>query len=666
MNAHILIKLMTVAAFLYICKPNDARAACDDDPLCVALQAAIVAGAQADTAAGVQPLGSGELLSHIANRFGFGVGSLDPAWLPDTFTTTQLPSLLAILAHQGQNPSSVAHLNALKKELHRKIFSEREQATRKRGGIFANFSFRPSVRNAFKNSSGDIDLTNHSLSQIASERIALAHEMKNGQTEEIRVLASTELGLTRRVVQKALSLEPLLFQSLGSIRHHPGQIRDIQVNFSRVLSEFWFNHFNIDVQKSAIYSVGPLHYENLILGSQYSNFRALLEAVIKSPAMLVYLDNRINKWEGASAGNQNLGRELLELHTFGTGPRGSVTDTHSPYNQIDVEVAATILTGHNVRSDASFGYQFYSERHFPGSFQHFFWHNRTAENRPLFFNLARLAQLDAFSGPQRLSVTLSWLSEHPSTKRNICRKISARFVQSGTLLQTLNERCQAAYGDRGNLKAIYRSILTTPELWQRGNFNRKLKNPHELVISRFRSLGLSDQSFNNEQGLTDGKKLLASFEDLHVEIENHGLEYRTYGDPTGYEIEGRHWMNSGFLIAFIRHGFSLAHMDRAFNLSVKIRDFTTQQSTLEQIANIGLLPDGGLSRNVAAIVYGNSDRSAMTSRFLMSQGETVRTLVQTGDSAADQVDLNSTGAHTRSIPDSLLALSFHAGTKLFK
>ncbi len=330
-----------------------------------------------------------------------------------------------------------------------------------------------------------------------------------------------------------------------------------------------------------------------------------------------------------------------------------------------MEVASTILTGHNSQNTPTYsGYIFRSDRHFPGSFVTQFW-SANPSARPLFFSLEKLQQLDGSPAAGRLNLALSWLATHPLTRKNICQKLVRRFILNSDR-HPVTGRCIQAYGTSGSLAAMYTSIAESPEIWRRTNFRRMMKNPHEMVISRLRNLGLSDKSFQSLNGVIVPERVLATFNSVRNQIEEHGLEYRTYGDPTGYEMIGARWLSTGYLIAHVRHGFELTHLDRMFGIQTQVRNFTTDPVTLNRIADIAALPDLGLTEAVRQIVFGNSVAASLTSRIWREQAEEIRYVVQTGDGAADYVDLNGNGTLVRSIPDSVLGRSFLTKSSLQK
>jgi len=660
-----------------------AHAACTLEPRACEILKAMQDASVMDTAAGLVPLQNGEILAHAASRFGYGLSSLRPGWTPDTFTENQLLNLVQALSSQADKPVNGPHVAAVRKAMHAHLFRKVEDSIRARNADLADFRFRASVRNLFIKADGTVDLVNYSSAQAKRVRNEIIYDQKNGATDAIRRRAMAEHQGVRKLIREPIILEPLLNQTLGSLRGQDTARQDIHLNLTGVLGEFWFNHFNIDIAKSYDVAGGTLNYDKLINRDQYTTFQTLLRGIIKSPAMLVYLDNNRNRWGDNKPGNQNLGRELLELHTFGIGPRGETTNRNSPYNQIDVEVAATILTGHNVvLSDTYYGYQFVSGNHFPGSFEQRYWGDDGSTvgdggftigpvlpappvERPIFFDQAKLRELDRAGAAQRLDIAIRWLATHPLTRSNICRKLTERFV-TGAAITGVAARCESAYGEAGNLVAMYGSIVSSPEIWRRTNYKRMILNPHEMVLARVRALGLTDRSFVDTAGEIVGERVYVTFNSMLNQIANHGLEFRTYGDPTGYEMAGARWVSTGYMIAHVRHGLELAHLDRMFDLNLPIRAFTMNQDVLDDLAALVSIPNSDIKEAVRTAVFGNATGGGLAARFTAAQARDIRDSIAAGDAYADSIRVTKQSKWTPSIPDSVLGRAFNTKTYLLK
>lgn len=321
------------------------------------------------------------------------------------------------------------------------------------------------------------------------------------------------------------------------------------VDLGATLNEFWSNHFNIEVKKTTWATVD---YRKMLQRRQCSTFRGILFGSAKHPGMQIYLDNFRSK-KGAI--NENYGRELLELHTFGD-------DLQRYYNQADVVDAARVLTGWSIQftknadgtTTPSFGF-------YPST------HDGAAVT---MFDTAALGTrltIPAGSGDTAVSrgeALLTYLSAHPQVRRNICSKL-ARWIIGRAQPETV-EGCiaDAVWGTDGNLGAIYRFLLTRRELWQSVGgldmaqaaalprlYGAVQKTPIELVVSTARAVGTPSQTVLTNAYLNNA-----------IEASS-GLGIRPAGvaPPTGYPI-GATWLSAGLLIRLQQHVFKNIATDR--------------------------------------------------------------------------------------------------------
>ena len=440
-------------------------------------------------------------------------------------------------------------------------------------------------------------------------------------TDEIKA-RRTEILLDRSNLYFTVRDSAARFRTLKSVFgsqvvRQNGTVADLQSNLASVLEETFFNHFNVDYDKVLINAgMGPGGYEPTIHSQMFSTFHDLLSSVIKHPAMLVYLDNRANKFDLVNkvASNQNLGRELLELHTLGLGPdRGwrGADGSKQPklYTQKDVENSALVLTGLNVgagKKDATGAFKYGTQVNYLAHVPDYGDKTQTEQTSPVVMGkrfclfdgvirngtercglkpaiIVRLEESSEVADKEKLNSFmvgkintqlnnyLRFLSNLERTKINICTKLVNRFVVPdyiptgvGDVLETpINEsmvevqrsavvdRCIAAWGQDGDLKAIYRAILTSPQVWAARNYQRMTKNPNDLVISAIRASGVTVKDFTN------AKEVKALGVQLKAEIGYLGLPYRQWDTPTGYN-ERYGWMNQGYLVRWISSSFRLA------------------------------------------------------------------------------------------------------------
>jgi uncharacterized protein (DUF1800 family) len=233
---------------------------------------------------------------------------------------------------------------------------------------------------------------------------------------------------------------------------------------------FWANHFTVSATKQITsVLIGPFERE-AIRPYVFGGFENLLVASSTHPAMLTYLDqaqsigpnSRAAGRRGGKGLNENLAREILELHTVGVD---------AGYRQADVTEFARALTGFSVGRDAedrAGQFVFRENAHEPGA--------RTILGR-------HYGQGDIKQG---LAV-LKDLAADPRTARHVCGKIARHFV-SDTPPKSLTERLERRWTDTGgDLAAVARTLVESPEAWD--PTPAKFKTPYEYTLSTWRLIG---------------------------------------------------------------------------------------------------------------------------------------------------------------------------------
>jgi len=231
--------------------------------------------------------------------------------------------------------------------------------------------------------------------------------------------------------------------------------------------QFWSNHFCVAATKSSVLGLVWPHEQEAIRPQAQGRFVDLLRASTLHPAMLLYLDNAQSIGPDSRAGqrrqrglNENLARELLELHTLGV---------NAGYTQADVTETARLLTGWTVRygTDGQAGFQ--PVLHQPG---------------PKTILGKRYAE-----GPQALDELLLDLSRHPATASHLATKLARHFVTDeppAALVAAVAARFRDSDGD---LRETARALFTHPLAW-RADHRPKFKRPEELLLSAHRLLKL--------------------------------------------------------------------------------------------------------------------------------------------------------------------------------
>jgi uncharacterized protein (DUF1800 family) len=220
---------------------------------------------------------------------------------------------------------------------------------------------------------------------------------------------------------------------------------------------FWHNHFATSQQK--VNRSQAMWRQNQLLRSQaLGNFRELLHAVAKDPAMLVYLDGANSRKE---APNENFAREVMELFTLGEAGQGG------RYTEQDVKEAARAFTGWSVeREDFSFRF------------------------RPAFHddgNKTILGRSGNFDGDAALDILL----EQPAAARFIVRKLWKEFVSPVPDEAQVERIAQRFRGGGYDIATAVRELLLTDAFWAEANRGSLVKSPVDLVVGTVRQFDFS-------------------------------------------------------------------------------------------------------------------------------------------------------------------------------
>ncbi|MGC2213008.1 MAG: DUF1800 domain-containing protein [Silvibacterium sp.] len=288
-----------------------------------------------------------------------------------------------------------------------------------------------------------------------------------------------------------------------------------------VMTDFWYNHFNVDIRKEAAQWYAPTYERDAIRAHALGKFSDLLLATAQHPAMLWYLDNwssigpdsqaagRAKKQRGL---NENYGREAMELHTVGVD---------GGYTQADVTNLSKIITGWTIdQPQRGGGFVFDPRKHEPGTI-HWFGQNM---------------QDDGYVEGQR---ALEWLAAQPRTAHHVCYEMAQRFVADDPPPALVDRMAKTWMATGGDISEILRTMVRSPEFNSQKYYRAKVKTPLEFVTSAFRA--------TNTDPTNPGA--------LVNEIARMGEPLYQMQTPTGYSTTADHWMNSGALVD--RLNFSL-------------------------------------------------------------------------------------------------------------
>ena len=290
-----------------------------------------------------------------------------------------------------------------------------------------------------------------------------------------------------------------------------------------VLADFWFNHFNVYLDKGADKVLTGAYERDAIRPHVLGKFRDLVGATAGHPAMLFYLDN----WQSVSPDsmlgkrargkkprgvNENYARELLELHTLGVD---------GGYTQQDVVEVARCFTGWTIRDGKG---DFVPAMHDDGE------------------KVVLGQKIPAGGGKADGLKVLDLVSQHPSTARFVSYKLAQRFVGDNppdSLVKTMAATFTKTDGD---LRAVMKTMLDSKEFWSTDAYKSKLKSPFEMVAAAVRA---GNPEIRNGLGLA-------------AEIAKMGQPLFRKVEPTGYGNTSDEWKNSASLLARMNFAGALA------------------------------------------------------------------------------------------------------------
>jgi uncharacterized protein (DUF1800 family) len=321
-----------------------------------------------------------------------------------------------------------------------------------------------------------------------------------------------------------------------------------------VMEDFWFNHFNVFAGKNQDRWLLTAYTRDTIRPHTLGKFQDLLIATAKSPAMLVYLDNwlsadplaskqmqaelaaRRRRFEGVfgpsmppppggaiQAGNkkqerglnENYGREVMELHTLGVD---------AGYTQADVIEMAKCMTGWTV--------------HAPRKDPDFFFDDRIHT----YGKKVVLGRTFNYGGMKDGEEALKMLASNPNTAKFISTKLARHFVSDNPPPALVERMAQTFESSNGEIRAVLKTMIYSPEFWSKESYRAKVKQPFELAASTARALGAE----------VDVTLPLAQW------VGRMGEPLFQAQPPTGYSDKSETWVNTGALLNRLNFALSLS------------------------------------------------------------------------------------------------------------
>ena len=309
-----------------------------------------------------------------------------------------------------------------------------------------------------------------------------------------------------------------------------------------VMTDFWFNHFNVFIGKGADRYLLTSYERDVIRPHALGKFEDLLVATAQSPAMLFYLDNWLSvgpnsevangipkhnrrraryrplvvkQGKGRRTGlNENYGRELMELHTLGV---------NGGYTQKDVTEVARVFTGWTLKQPKQGGGFTFEERmHEPG-------------------DKIVLGHRIKSNGEKEGREVLQLLARHPSTAKFICGKLATRFVSDNPSPALVDRMAQTFLKKKGDISEVLKTLFHSPEFWAPDAYRAKVKTPLEFIVSAVRANGAN---------VTDAMPLAR-------QLQNMGMPLYDMQPPTGYPMKADAWVNSSALLGRMNFALTL-------------------------------------------------------------------------------------------------------------
>jgi uncharacterized protein (DUF1800 family) len=335
----------------------------------------------------------------------------------------------------------------------------------------------------------------------------------------------------------------------GELRRLGGEVQLLAVlrpvlserQLYEVMVDFWTNHFNVFFAKGAVRYLLPSYIEQTIRPRAMGRFADLLRATAQSPAMLFYLDNAQSVAAGARPPlppraamrlspeqreqleqrmpqglNENYARELLELHTLGVA---------GGYTQDDVVAVARILTGWGIERPAQ-----------GAAFEFHAWAHDRGEKTVLGVRFA------AGGGMAEGLRLLDMLASHHATMHHISAKLCARLVADAPPDGCVDAAVAAWHESDGDIRAVLRAIVRSPDFWAPVARRAKVKSPLEFVVSAVRATGARPDTTPR----------------LALLVGRLGQPLYLQAVPTGWPETQEDWVNSGALLNRMNAAVALA------------------------------------------------------------------------------------------------------------
>lgn len=354
-----------------------------------------------------------------------------------------------------------------------------------------------------------------------------------------------------------------------------------QNQLHEILTDFWFNHFNVSLTKGQSQQYVLTYERDAIRPNVMGSFSKLLEATAKHPAMLEFLDNASNVSNNNPMGkrqdsgdyarlakqrianamadttraakalqqamnarkaqglNENYAREIMELHTLGVD---------GGYTQKDVTEVARALTGWAPvplykegtakKLLENLGPAIMAKRGFVVEGDFVYRAAKHDEGEKVILG----RKFPANGGYAEGMEVLNMLANHPSTAKFICTKLATRFVNDNPPAVLIKKMADVFLETKGNLRAVMITMVNSREFWGADALREKVKSPFEFAISAIRATNADVQE---------------PFQ-IYTWCMRMGQRFYFYQAPTGFPDRATYWINTGSLLNRMNFGLAFA------------------------------------------------------------------------------------------------------------
>jgi uncharacterized protein (DUF1800 family) len=430
------------------------------------------------------------------------------------------------------------------------------------------------------------------LGMSTDDQLEVADSLRHGKGQELLE------GLSPKEKETLLAMN----NPAGVVTAELAQAKLLRAIYSEcqleeVMTDFWFNHFNVFIDKGVDRLLVTSYERNVIRPHALGKFEDLLVATAKSPAMLFYLDNWMSvgpdspqalglpPHSGGQYGtavrsrpiagkrrnglNENYGRELLELHTL---------SVNGGYSQRDVTETAKVFTGWTIDKPFQGGaFKFDARMHEPG---------------PKSVLGHRIKPKGEAEGLELLHK----LATSPRTAHFVSLKLAERFVSDDPPPALVDRLTKAFLKKKGDIRDVLTVLFRSPEFWNDGAYRAKVKTPLEFVASSVRA---TDADVGEAGGLVR-------------QLNNMGMPLYGAQPPTGYSMKAEAWVSSSALLT--RMNFALALTSGRIK-DVKVDAVQLAQTDAAMDSNLALstlehvLLDGDVSKQTHDSIAAQIDAS---------------------------------------------------------